>query len=241
MLQVQICLVAVRALVLAICVLGGCGGRLASSRGRSSRVGGQDTTATLLSDDVHRLRLLVGKDRRVWVQRRVGHAHAGGGAAHLVRIGVGSSGGQQRGLRVGRRHGHVRGRGLDGPQRRVLQRGHGAARVGGRGDGRLGRLRSLGVAVVAAIHGGELGAAVEGRQRGQLALGAVVGLLLLAQRLVLGKARLAEAVGGIHGVRDGYVEGVGRRVEEGRGRPIDVVCGELIRRTLGSSDDGDGC
>jgi hypothetical protein len=98
----------------------------------------------------------------------------------------------------------------------------------------------LGVAVVAAVHGGELGAAVEGRQRGQLALGAVVGLLL-AQRLVLGKARLAKAVGGIHGVWNGYVEGVGRRVEEGRARPIDVVCGELIRRTLGSSDDDDGC
>jgi hypothetical protein len=216
MLQVQICLVAVRALVLAICVLGGCGGRLASSRSRSSRVGGQDTTATLLSDDVHRLRLLVGEDRRVWVQRRVGHAHAGGGAAHLVCIGVGSSGGQQRGLRVGRRHGHVRGRGLDGPQRRVLQRGHGAARVGSRGDGRLGRLRSLGVAVVAAIHGGELGAAVEGRQRGQLALGAVVGLLL-AQRLVLGKARLAEAVGGIHGVRVAMSRGWAEELRRGEG------------------------
>jgi hypothetical protein len=70
--------------------------------------------------------------------------------------------------------------------------------------------------VVAAIHGGELGAAVEGRQCGQLALGAVVGLLL-AQRLVLGKARLAEAVGGIHGVRVAMSRGWAEELRRGEG------------------------
>lgn len=59
------------------------------------------------------------------------------------------------------------------------------------------RLRRLGVAMVAAVQRRERGGAVEGRQRGQRLLSAVVGLL--AQALVLRQARLAIAVGGIHG------------------------------------------
>jgi thiamine monophosphate synthase len=191
-LQVQVCLVAVRALVLAVGVLGGLGRRLARSRSRSARMCGQDTATALLTDDVHGLRLLVCKHRRVRVQRRMVHAHTAGGATHLVVLG--GSGGQQRRLRVGRRHGHVgRGRGLDGPQRRVLQRGHCATAIGGGGHRRVRRLRRLGVAVVAAIHRRERRGAVERRQRGQRLLRACV--VLLAQALVLGQARLAEAVG----------------------------------------------
>jgi hypothetical protein len=201
-LQVQVCLVAVRALILAIGVLGGLGRRLASGRSRSARMCGQDTATALLADDVHGLRLLVRKHRRVRVQRGVVHAHTASGAAHLVVLR--GCGRQQRRLRVGRRHGHVgRGRGLDRPQRRVLQRGHGATAIGGSGHRRVRRLRRLGIAVVAAIHRRERRGAVEGRQRGQRLLRACV--VLLAQALVLGQARLAEAVG----VHDGGEEGEG--------------------------------
>lgn len=197
-LQVQVCLVAVRALVLAIGVLGGLSRRLSSSRSRSARMCGQDTATALLADDVHGLRLLVGKHRRVRIQRRVVHAHSAGGAAHLVVLR--GCGRQQRRLRVRRRHGHVgRGRGLDGPQRRVLQRGHCATAIRGGGHRRVRRLRRLGIAVVAAIHRRERRGAVEGRQRGQRLLCACV--VLLAQALVLGQARLAEAVG-VHDGRE---------------------------------------
>lgn len=194
-LEMQICLVAMGALVLAISILCGLSGRLASSRGGTTRVCRQDTATTLLADDVHWLRLLVGKNRRVRVQRGVAHAHAASGAAHLVVLS--GCGRQQRSLRVGRRHGHVGGgRGLDGPQRRVLQRRHGARAIWRRGHRCVRGLRRLRVAVVATIHRREGGGAVEGRQRGQRLLRARVGLL--AQALVLGQARLAEAVGGVH-------------------------------------------
>lgn len=61
---------------------------------------------------------------------------------------------------------------------------------------------------MAAVHGRERGSAVEGRQRRQRLLRAVVGLL--AEALVLGQARLAEAVGGIHG---GGVQTAMRRLQ----------------------------
>ena len=51
--------------------------------------------------------------------------------------------------------------------------------------------------MVAAVQRREAGGAVKGRQRGQRLLRARVGLL--SQALVLREARLAEAVGGVHG------------------------------------------
>lgn len=71
MFQVQVCFVAMGALVFSLGVLGSLGGRLACSRSWSARMRGQNTAPSLLSDDVDRLRLLVRKDRRVRVQRRM--------------------------------------------------------------------------------------------------------------------------------------------------------------------------
>ena len=61
-LQVQVCLVAVRALVLAVGVFGGGIGRLAYSWLRSSWMRGQHTASPLLADNVHWLWLLVRED-----------------------------------------------------------------------------------------------------------------------------------------------------------------------------------
>jgi hypothetical protein len=119
-LQMQVRFVAVRALILAICVLCRGGGRLSSSRSWSARVRGQDAATALLTDNVHRLRFLVRKHRGVRVQRRVVHTHTSCWATKLVSVVVSGRGGQQRSLRVCRRHGHVGGRRLNGPQRRVL-------------------------------------------------------------------------------------------------------------------------
>lgn len=67
MFQVQICLVAVRTFVLALCILSGIGGRFSCSGRRSAGMRGQDTASSLLSDNVQWLRLLVRKDRRMRV------------------------------------------------------------------------------------------------------------------------------------------------------------------------------
>lgn len=198
MLQVQVRFVAMWAFVLAIRVLCRGGGRLACGRSWPARVCRQDSATTLLTDNVYGLRLLIRKDRRVRVQRGVVHAHARSWAAQLVCVVLSGSGRQQRRLRVCRRHGtHVRGRGLDGPQRRVLEWGHGATAIWRRGYRRVRRLRRLGVAVVAAVQRRERGGAVEGRQRGLRLLGAIV--RLLGEALILGQAGLAEAIGGVHG------------------------------------------
>jgi hypothetical protein len=141
-----------------------------------------------------------------------------------VRVGVCSRRRQRGSLRVRRRHGHVRGRRLERPQRRVRHAGTAIGRGGYR------RLRRLGVATVAAVRQrGERRAAVQRWQRGQLVLRAVVALL--AQRRVLGHARLAEAVSGIHDTR--RVVGMLGGVLSRKARPIELVVGELIRRGRG--------
>ena len=76
MLQMQVRLVAVRTLILALGVLGSSSGRLACSWRGPTGVCRQYSTTTLLADDVHRLRLLVGEHRRMRVHRRVLQAHA---------------------------------------------------------------------------------------------------------------------------------------------------------------------
>ena len=113
-LQVQIRLVTMRALILAIGILCRLGRRLSSGRSWPTGVGRQDSATALLTDNVHRLRLLVCKDRRVRVQRGMVHAHTSSWTTQLVVVSGRS--GQQRGLRVCRRHGHVGGgRRLNGP------------------------------------------------------------------------------------------------------------------------------
>lgn len=152
MLEVQIRFVTMRALVFAIGILCCLGGRLSSGRGWPPRVSGQDAATALLADDVDRLRLLVREDRRVRVERGVVHSHTACRAAQLVCVVLSSRGGQQRRLRIRRRHGHVRGRRrLDRPQWRVLQRGHRATAVWRRRYRRVRLLRRLGIAVVAAV------------------------------------------------------------------------------------------
>jgi hypothetical protein len=71
MLEVQVRLVAVRALVLALGVLGSSGGSLACGGRGPSGMRGQDSATTLLTDDVNRFGLLVGKHGRVGVHGRV--------------------------------------------------------------------------------------------------------------------------------------------------------------------------
>jgi hypothetical protein len=71
MLQMQVRLVAVRTLILALGVLGSSSGRLACSWRGPTGVCRQYSATTLLADDVHRLRLLVGEHRRVGVHGRV--------------------------------------------------------------------------------------------------------------------------------------------------------------------------
>jgi hypothetical protein len=63
----KIRLVAVRAFVLALCVLGSIRGRLSRRGSRSTRVRGKNTAPSLLSNHVQWLWLLVRKDRRVGV------------------------------------------------------------------------------------------------------------------------------------------------------------------------------
>jgi hypothetical protein len=75
MLQVQVGLVAVRTLVLALGVLGGRGGSLSCSGCGSTGMRRQDSSTTLLADDVDRFRLLVGKHGRVCVHGRVSQSH----------------------------------------------------------------------------------------------------------------------------------------------------------------------
>jgi hypothetical protein len=84
MLEVQICLVAVRALILAISILVGIGWRFSSSWSGPPRMSGQNATATLLADNVYWLRFLVRKHRRVRIELRVGcHTHAS--HAHVLQ------------------------------------------------------------------------------------------------------------------------------------------------------------
>jgi hypothetical protein len=71
MLQVQVRLVAVRALVLALGVLSSSGGSLACSGRRPTGMRGQNSATTLLTDNVNRFWLLVGKHGRVGVHGRV--------------------------------------------------------------------------------------------------------------------------------------------------------------------------
>jgi hypothetical protein len=73
---VEISLVAVRALVFALCVLCRVRDGLADSGTGAAGVGGQHAATPLLSDDVHRLRVLVGEDWWVRVECRMSHAHA---------------------------------------------------------------------------------------------------------------------------------------------------------------------
>jgi hypothetical protein len=67
MLQVQIRLVAVRAFILALGVLGSICGRFASCGSRAAGMRGQNTAPSLLSNDVQRFRLLVCKNWRMRV------------------------------------------------------------------------------------------------------------------------------------------------------------------------------
>lgn len=76
MFQVKIGLVAMRALVLSLCVLGSGGRRLAGGGRGPSGMRRQNSATTLLANNVQRLRFLVGKHRRVGVQRGVLQAHA---------------------------------------------------------------------------------------------------------------------------------------------------------------------
>lgn len=87
MFQVEVGLVAVRTLVLALCVLGRSGGRLACRRRGPARMRRQNSAAPLLADDVHWLWLLIGKHRRVRVHGRVSQSHAWR-RAELVAVGV---------------------------------------------------------------------------------------------------------------------------------------------------------
>lgn len=65
MFQVQIRLVAMRALIFTFRVLGRVGGRLSCCRRGPTRVCRQNTAPSLLPNNVQRLRLLVRKHRRV--------------------------------------------------------------------------------------------------------------------------------------------------------------------------------
>ena len=76
MLQMQVCLVAVRALVFALGVFGRVRDGFANGGAGTARMGGQHTATTLLADDVHRLGVLVREDGRVRVKCRMTHAHA---------------------------------------------------------------------------------------------------------------------------------------------------------------------
>ena len=143
MLQVEVRLVAMRTLVFTFCVLGGVRDGFADCRAWAARVGGKHATATLLADNVHGFRVLVGEDGL-----RMGvHAHAHATGAHILqssrervltqRVGMRTRGGQERGLGVGRGSEHVRGRGLQRAQWGVLGRdgrdGGGGSSSGGRG------------------------------------------------------------------------------------------------------------
>ena len=159
MLQVQVRLVAVRTLVFALGILGGSCGSLACSGCGPTGVRGQDSATTLLTDDVNGFGLLVGEYGRVGVHGRVSQSHARR-AAELVAVGMRRCCGQHRRLRISRRHGHVRTRrGLEGSQRRVLQRRHGRTAIGGRGHRRVRRLGRVRVAIVA-VHGRVLAGAL---------------------------------------------------------------------------------
>jgi hypothetical protein len=146
-----------------------------------------------------------------------------------VRVGVCSCCRERGSLRIRRRHGHVRGRRLEGPQRRVR---HAGAAIGRRGHRRL---RGLRVAIVATVRQRcKRRAAVQRWQRGQLVLRTVVALLTYGR--VLGQAGLAEAVSRIHYVRMevGMLGGVLSR----KARPIELVVGEFIRRTSSPGPGG---
>lgn len=67
MLQVEVRLVAVRTLILALCVLRGSRWRLACGRSRPPGVGRQNTTSTLLANHVQWLRFLVREHRSMWI------------------------------------------------------------------------------------------------------------------------------------------------------------------------------
>ena len=81
MLQVKIGLVAMRALVFAFGILGGVRDGLTNCRAWAARVGGEHTASTLLANNMHRLRVLVGENGL-----RVGiHAHSHATSAYILK------------------------------------------------------------------------------------------------------------------------------------------------------------
>ena len=77
-LKVQIGLDTVRALVFALGVLGRVGDGFADRGAGAARMRGQDAATALLSNDMHRLGVLVGEHWRVRIESRMSHAHAAG-------------------------------------------------------------------------------------------------------------------------------------------------------------------
>lgn len=82
---------------------------------------------------------------------------------------------------------------------------------------------------MAAVQRRERGSAVQRRQRGQALLGGIVALL--AEALVLGEARLAEAVGGVHG------EGIQRAMKRLRGAVTGGRRDQLVLSVMISFDE----
>lgn len=107
MFKVEIGLVAVRALVLALCVFRGRRWRLACCWGGPARVGGQNPTPALLADHMQGLLFLVGEDRRMWVERGVLESQALGGCHGVIAI-MGSSSGSSSSGGGGGHHGRLR-------------------------------------------------------------------------------------------------------------------------------------
>lgn len=81
MLQVKIGLVAMRALVFTFGILGGVRDGFAHCRAWAARVGGEHAASTLLANNMHRLRVLVGEN-----SLRVGiHAHSHAASAYILQ------------------------------------------------------------------------------------------------------------------------------------------------------------